>query len=59
MDSNNNNVVTKSQDDEFDYLKPENVEEELAKLKLLDEAYDSEDDTRVSPAILIEWSNLI
>ena len=53
MDSNNNTLPT--EDAALDsYLTPENVEDELKKLKLLDENYASDDDDyRVSKALYI------
>lgn len=43
MDTNNNRV----EDTEFDFLTPENVEQELEKLKLIEETYQSDDETLV------------
>jgi hypothetical protein len=43
MDANNN----LSQEDNFEYLTKENVEAEVARMKLIEANYDSDDETRV------------
>ena len=39
---------------DFEKLTPDNIEEEIRKLKLFDDDYQSDDDTRVSKNIIIE-----